>query len=144
MISWLILITAIAAALFIYQRMRRNEEQDEAEPDEGQAILDFGRAFPEEAIRAIHPTADGQAFFVRLHDGKAGIVLSHGRHFLCHLFEPGKVRMSNAGSGQGLTLAYVDTPSLDGTYEFDTAETAAEVSLWILGSFNPLQTAMTD
>ncbi|KQR67897.1 hypothetical protein ASG25_00430 [Rhizobium sp. Leaf384] len=136
MISWFAIAASLLAAAYIYQRMKRQQADDLSTPDEGQAILDFGRAFPDEAIRAIHPTADGNAFFVRLHDGKAGIVLGQGRHYLCHLIVPGKVRITHAASGRGLGLSFSDTAIFDGTYEFATGETAAEVSLWILGSFS--------
>ncbi|PYE42596.1 hypothetical protein DFI02_106166 [Rhizobium sp. PP-F2F-G20b] len=136
MISWFAIVASLFAAAYIYQRMKRQEAEELSEPDEGQAILDFGRAFPDEAIRAIHPTADGHAFFVRLHDGKAGIVLSQGRHYLCHLIVPSKVRITHAQSGRGLALSFNDTATFDGTYEFSNTETAAEVSLWILGSFS--------
>jgi hypothetical protein len=140
MLSWLVVVACLMLAAYVYQRMKRQREEDEMLPDEGQAILDFGRAFPEEAIRAIHPTADGRAFFVRLHDGRAGIILSQGRHFLCHLIVPGKVRVEPAAGDRTLKLGFGESAMLDGTYAFPTAETAADVSLWILGSFNPQPT----
>lgn len=134
---WPVSIVAAFLAAIFYMRMKARDERDRREPDTGLAILDFGRAYPDEAIRAIHATADEKAFFVRLHDGKAGFMLSQGNHFLCHLMEPGKISVSSSDGGRGLNVHFADFPYLDGIYEFPSAETAAEVSLWILGSFNP-------
>ncbi|WP_438748675.1 hypothetical protein [Pararhizobium sp. O133] len=134
---WPIVIMGVLLATIFYMRMKARAEKDRREPDAGLAIMDFGRAFPDEAIRDIHATADEKAYFVRLHDGKAGFMAAHGTHFVCHLIEAGKVNTSNAPSGRGLTVHFADIAYLDGTYEFRSAEIAAEVSLWLLGSFNP-------
>ena len=134
---WPIVILCILLAGIFYMRMKERADSDREEPDTGSAILDFGRAFPEEAIRAIHATADEKAYFVRLHDGKAGFMAAHGNHFVCHLIEAGKVNVSDAPSGSGLCVHFADFAYLDGVYEFISPAVAAEVSLWLLGSFNP-------
>lgn len=134
---WPLVIFCIVLAGFFYMRMRARAESDRRMPDAGMAIVDFGRAFPGEAIRAIHATIDGKAFFVRLHNGKAGFMASHGAHFVCHLLEPGRASVNSAASGRGLEIRFADFAYLDGTFEFATPEIAAEVSLWLLGSFAP-------
>ena len=135
--TWIIVIVCVVLAGLFYIRMKARAEEDRLSPDAGQAILDFGRAFPDEAIRAIHSTKDDKAYFVRLHDGKAGFMASHGTHFVCHLIEPGRVQVTMTDSGQGLSVQFLDFPHLDGRYEFRGADIAAEVSLWLLGSFQP-------
>lgn len=135
--TWIIVIVCVVLAGLFYIRMKARAEEDRLSPDAGQAILDFGRAFPDEAIRAIHSTRDDAAYFVRLHDGKAGFMASHGTHFVCHLIEPGRVQVEMSDSGQGLSVHFLDFPHLDGRYEFRGADIAAEVSLWLLGSFQP-------
>ena len=134
---WPIIISCILLAGIFYMRMKARVDKDRQAPDTGLAILDFGRAFPDEAIRAIHATVDEKAFFVRLHDGKAGFMISHGKHFVCHVIQPGKVNVSRAPSGRGLDMHFTEFASFDGIYEFQSPETAAEVSLWMLGSFKP-------
>lgn len=135
---WYIIAMAVLLAAIFYMRMTARAEEVER-PDAGLAILDFGRAYPGEAIRQIHLTADGKAVFVRLHDGKAGCMLNNGNHYLCHLIEPGKVRTRNSGTGRGLIVEFPDSAFPGGTFEFRTAQEAAEVSLWLLGSFRPIQ-----
>ncbi len=135
--AWIITIVCVVLAGLFYVRMKARAEEDRLSPDAGQAILDFGRAFPDEAIRAIHSTRDDLAYFVRLHDGKAGFMASHGTHFVCHLIEPGRVQVTMTESGQGLSAHFLDFPHLDGHFEFRSAEIAAEVGLWLLGSFQP-------
>jgi hypothetical protein len=56
---------------FICVRMAA-KNQEEGLHDTGLAIIEFNRAFPNEAIRQLQATANGQAVFVRLHDNKAG------------------------------------------------------------------------
>lgn len=99
---WLLLLVAIAAVCLFYIRMNARAERDADNPDAGSAIVEFGRAFPEEAIRALHSTVDRTAIFLRLHDGKAGFIQSHGTHYVCHVIQPGKVRVNTSESGRGL------------------------------------------
>jgi hypothetical protein len=134
---WPIVIICILLAGIFYMRMKERADKDRQKPDAGLAILDFGRAFPDEAIRAIHAAADEKAYFVRLHDGKAGFMAAHGTHFVCHLIQAGRVNVGNAPSGRGLTVHFADFAYLDGVFEFSSPDVAAEVSLWLLGSFSP-------
>ena len=134
---WLLLLALVAAVGAFYVRMNARAEHDADNPDAGSAIVEFGRAFPDEAIRALHSTVDRQAIFLRLHDGKAGFIQSHGTHYVCHVIQPGKVRVNTSESGQGLIVHFPEFNYLDNAFEFRTAAEAAEVSLWLLGSFTP-------
>ena len=134
---WLLLLVAIAAVCLFYIRMNARAERDADNPDAGSAIVEFGRAFPDEAIRALHSTVDRTAIFLRLHDGKAGFIQSHGTHYVCHVIQPGKVRVNTSESGRGLIVHFPDFAYLDNAFEFRTAAEAAEVSLWLLGTFSP-------
>ncbi|OAP34529.1 hypothetical protein AU381_24665 [Sinorhizobium glycinis] len=134
---WLMLIALIAVVGAFYVWMNARAERDADNPDTGSAMVEFGRAFPDEAIRALHSTIDGKAIFLRLHHGKAGFIQSHGTHYVCHVIHPGKLRVNNSESGQGLIVHFPDFAYLDNNFEFRMAAEAAEVSLWLLGSFNP-------
>lgn len=134
---WLLLLAAVALAAAFYMRMNARAERDITNPDAGLAMVEFGRAFPDEAIRALHSTLDHKAIFLRLHDGKAGFIQSYGSHFVCHVIQPGKVRVNGSESGRDLIVHFPDFTYLDNTFEFRTAAEAAEVSLWLLGSFSP-------
>ena len=59
MVTWGIVFALILALAYFSSRMVRQE--DEGFQDAGLAILEFGRAFPQEAIRSLHATADGKA-----------------------------------------------------------------------------------
>ncbi|MDO9415361.1 hypothetical protein [Pararhizobium sp.] len=135
MIWTAVAMTVLLAGIF-YMRMNARAEESEG-PDAGLAIIEFGRAFPDEAIRQIHMTADSQTLFVRLHDGKAGCMRNQGHHYVCHLIEPGMVRVQNSPSGKGLIMDFPGSAFHGGTFEFRNAKEAAEVSLWLLGSFRP-------
>ncbi|ASY56273.1 hypothetical protein SS05631_c13280 [Sinorhizobium sp. CCBAU 05631] len=137
MMLWFILIAVVAFVAAFYAWMNARAERDASNPDTGSAMVEFGRAFPDEAIRALHATIDGKAIFLRLHDGKAGFIQSHGTHYVCHVIHPGKLRVNSSESGQGLIVHFPDFAYLDNSFEFRTAAEAAEVSLWLLGSFNP-------
>lgn len=110
-------------------------QEEEGFQDAGLAIMEFGRAFPQEAIRNLHATADGKAVFVRLHDNKAGFMRSLRNHFACHLIEPGTVRVRALPSGKGIAVEFLDAPSHNGEFTFSNPAVAAEVSLWLLGNY---------
>ena len=134
---WTITIASLLLAGLVFRQMfRREEEQELAGEDAGLAILEYGRAFPDEAIREMITTANGRTVFLRLHDGKAGCMNAHGHHFSCHLIEPGTVRVYGAGPKR-LDVKFANAAYEGGTFEFRDERDAAEVSLWLLGSFMP-------
>ncbi|MCR6501829.1 hypothetical protein MUO32_22590 [Shinella sp. CPCC 101442] len=134
---WTIIIACLFLAGLIFRHsFRRDDGQEQAGDDSGLAIVEFGRAFPEEAIRAVVTTRDRRTVFLRLHDGKAGCMQAHGHHYACHLIEPGTVRVSSAGPKR-LSIQFANAAFEGGTYEFQDEKEAAEVSLWLLGSFMP-------
>lgn len=135
---WTIAIASLLLVGLIFRQSfrRRSEEPEMAGENAGLAILEFGRAFPEEAIRAVITTANGRTVFLRLHDGKAGCMHAHGHHYSCHLIEPGTVRVTSAGPKR-LAVEYANAAFEGGTFEFRDEKQAAEVSLWLLGSFMP-------
>jgi hypothetical protein len=134
MVTWGIVFALILALAYFSSRMVRQQEDDGFQ-DAGLAILEFGRAFPQEAIRSLHATADGKAVFVRLHDNKAGVMRSLRNHFACHLIEPGTVRVRDLPSGKGFAVEFLDAPSHNGEFTFSNPAIAAEVSLWLLGNY---------
>ena len=131
---WTVVI--IAALLLLGLFFRQGLRMDEDHEDAGLAIVEFGRAFPGEAIREIIATADGRTMFLRLHEGKAGCMHAHGHHYSCHLIEPGSVRVAGAGARR-LSVRFANAAFAGGIFEFRDEREAAEVSLWLLGSFMP-------
>ncbi|WP_337181389.1 hypothetical protein [Shinella sp.] len=134
---WTITIACLLLAGLIFrQSFRKRNEEIEMAGDAGLAILEFGRAFPGEAIRAVISTANGRTVFLRLHDGKAGCMNAHGHHYSCHLIEPGMVHVTGAGPKR-LNVKFSNAAFEGGMFEFRDEKEAAEVSLWLLGSFMP-------
>lgn len=130
---WSVVLAAlVAAAYYITRAASRNDEDDLH--DTGLAIVEFGRAYPGEAIRDLHGTADREAIFVRLHDGKAGLMRNHRNHYACHLIKPGRTRISPLPDARGFTAEFLDSPTQTGKFVFSSEKDAAEVSLWLLGS----------
>lgn len=133
-VVWCILFAIVIFIAYYATRMASQNKEDGLH-DTGLAILEFGRAFPTEAIRQLQTTADGQAVFVRLHDDKAGFMRNVRNHFSVHLIEPGRARAKISATGHGLTIDFLDVPHHNGTFEFKTPTEAAEVSLWLLGNY---------
>lgn len=133
LVIWLILVIAVVFLAFWATRLAAHQEEDGLH-DMGVALMEFGRAFPTEAIRDLHSTADGNVVFVRLHDNKAGFMRSMRGHYSCHLIEPGMVRVNPMSNGRGLEIVFNDLPAHSGKFEFKSVSDAAEVSLWLLGS----------
>jgi len=131
---WTITVVCLLLAGLIFRQSFRREEKTDAADDTGLAILEFGRAFPGEAIRQVIATVDGRTVFLRLHDGKAGCMHAHGHHFACHLIEPGTVRVESHGPAR-LAVTFANNAFEGGVFTFRSESDAAEVSLWLLGSF---------
>lgn len=102
--------------------------------DHGDAILEFSRAYPGEAIRSVVMTADGGASFMRLASGKTGFLQAMGKHFVARLIEPQAVSVEPLDGQPGLKVAFHDSTLKGGDYLFASTEEAAEVSLWLCGS----------
>lgn len=133
-IVWSVIFAIVVCVAFVAVRMAAQEDE-EGLRDTGLAIIEFNRAFPAEAIRALQATANGQAVFVRLHDNKAGFMRNMQRHYACHLIEPGRVRVLSSETGKGLSIQFLDAPHHNATFEFASAKEASEVSLWLLGNY---------
>nr|WP_316657191.1 hypothetical protein [uncultured Gellertiella sp.] len=134
MVVWGVLMVGILSAAYIASRLGE-KEQEKGFQDTGMAILEFGRAYPGEAIRQLHATSDGDVVFVRLHDNKAGFMRSLRGHYACHLIEPGSVHVSPLADGRGLNIEFIDVPHHNGAFTFASPQVAAEVSLWLLGNY---------
>lgn len=133
-IGWAVTLGLVAVVGYLATRFQR-EDTDAPGTDAGLALLEFGRAFPNEAVRSLHVTADGKAVFVRLHDNKAGFMRNMGNHYACHLIEPGRVRVRPIDKAAGFAVDFLDAPYHNGNFTFPTAAEAAEVSLWLLGNY---------
>ncbi|MDE1158836.1 MAG: hypothetical protein PW791_11285 [Neorhizobium sp.] len=132
---------AIVVGLAYYATRVAKLNGEESDNDLGLAILEFGKAFPGEAIRSLRATADGKAIFVRLHDGKAGIMKAHKHHNACHLIEPGRVRITPRSDSKGFAAEFFDAPTQSGTFVFKNEQEAAEVSLWLLDNYLTAESA---
>jgi hypothetical protein len=133
LIIWITIVALILILVFYIRRIaRRNDEQGRY--DLGTAILEFGRAFPEEAIRSLHGTKDGDVF-VRLHNDKTGFMRNRRNHYACHLIQPGRVRIVPLADAKGFVAEFLDAPTLNGEFIFVKESEAAEVSLWLLDNY---------
>ena len=103
--------------------------------DPGEAIMEFARAFPDEAIRSVTMTRDAKACFLRLADGKVGFLQTMGRHYVARLILPGTASVTPLEGQPGLKIKFHDSTLKGGEYVFQNSEEAAEVSLWLCGSF---------
>jgi hypothetical protein len=130
-ILWAAIAGLILGLVYLIRRVLRRGEK-ESSFDVGMAIMQFGRAFPGEAIRDLHGTADGNAIFVRLHDGKAGIMRNRSNHFACHLIKPGRVRITPSADAKGFSAIFLDAPTQNSDFVFRNENEAADVSLWLL------------
>lgn len=103
--------------------------------DPGLAIMEYQRAFPDEAIRDACMTADGQASFFRLASGKTGFLKAMGRHYICRLIEPGTVSVRPLNGRPGLHVDFHETSLAAGDYVFKKEQEAADVAQWLLDGF---------
>lgn len=130
---WLLAIFLITMfSIYSMQLAARHREDDE---EAGPALIEFGRAFPKEAVRDVVATADRQTVFLRLYDNKVGCVQYRGRTMSCRLLRPGSVTVLPGSSEYAVQLDFRNSVSDSGEFVFLSERQAAEVSLWLLGSF---------
>ncbi|MBP1849871.1 hypothetical protein [Rhizobium halophytocola] len=129
--SWAFIFGLVIVFAYFSTRLTKREDE-EGLGDTGLAILEFGRAFPNEAIRSLHTTADQQTVFVRLFDNRAGFMRQTRHHYACHLIEPGTIRVQPLADGKGFAVEFREFPSQSGEFRFANVKEAAEVSLWML------------
>lgn len=135
LLAWLVIIGA-ALIFFFWATGLVKQDQENERFDAGLAIVEFGRAYPNEAIRNVIISADGDMVFLRLWEGSTGCMRSKGSSgFLCHIIDPSEVTVTPSADGKGLTLDFPALRALSGSFEFRSQRDAAEVLLWILGSF---------
>ena len=131
----LIVVVAFAVTLLIGVVHYTGGSRSKGGRDHGEVILEFARAYPGEAIRSVTMTKDGNASFLRLADGKTGFIQSMGRHQVARLILPGDVSVQPVEEQPGLHIEFHESTLKGGDYIFASAEDAAEVSLWLCGSF---------
>ncbi|SOE08380.1 hypothetical protein SAMN05877838_0095 [Hoeflea halophila] len=131
----LIVVVAFAVTLLIGVVHYTGGSRTEKDRDHGEVILEFARAYPGEAIRSVTMTRDGNASFLRLADGKTGFIQTMGRHQVARLILPGDVSVRPVDDQPGLHIEFHESTLKGGDYIFASAEDAAEVSLWLCGSF---------
>ena len=131
----LIVIVVFAVTLIVGVVHYTGGSRQKEDRDHGEVIMEFARAYPGEAIRSVTMTRDGDASFLRLADGKTGFMQSMGRHHVARLILPGEVSVAPLDDEPGLHIEFHESTLKGGNYVFETAEAAAEVSLWLCGSF---------
>jgi len=127
-------ILAVAFGFFFWATGMVKQEQVNDRFDAGLAILEFARAYPNEAIRNLVMTADGEMVFLRLWTGGTGCMRRISNRYLCNLIEPERVSTTLTPDSRGIMLEFFDLKPLSGSYYFRTEKEAAEVSLWLLGA----------
>ena len=127
-------ILSVFLGFFFWATNLLKTEADGERFDAGLAILEFGRAYPDEAIRQVLMTADGEMVFLRLWTGRTGLMRRMGNRTLCHLVNPVDVRVSSEDDGRTLTINFPAIKPMSGTFGFRSEKEAAEVGLWLLGS----------
>ena len=132
LVFWIIVLSVFLGFFFWATNLLKTEAEGE-KFDAGLAILEFGKAYPYEAIRHVLMSSDGEMVFLRLWTGRTGLMRRMGNREYCHLVDPADVRVSDAG-GKSLTITFPALKQMSGTFAFRSEKEAAEVGLWLLGS----------
>ena len=125
-------ISATLLSIYLFRKVATMENQSD---EIGSALLVFGKAFPGEPVRDVQPTADAGAVFLRLSDGNTGYIQAFKKHVVCQILKPGSVSVQPSDGDNVIHLEFGDNRLEDGDFRFKDARQAAEVSLWLLGSF---------
>ena len=132
LVFWIVVLSVFLGFFSWATNLLKTEAEGERF-DAGLAILEFGKAYPDEAIRQVLMSSDGEMVFLRLWTGRTGLMRRMGNREYCHLVDPADVRVSEAG-GKSLTITFPALKQMSGTFAFRSEKEAAEVGLWLLGS----------
>ena len=131
----LLVAIVVAGIVIVVLTVHRSGGSKQATIDDaGAAIMEFGKAYPALPIRDVVLTADRHAAFLRLADDRAGFVQAHGRHSIARLLDGGGVAVSAGPDSRSLKVDFRETTFAGGVFTFQSAEEAAEVSLWLVGA----------
>jgi hypothetical protein len=133
LVFWIVVLSVFFGFFFWATNLLKTEAEGERF-DAGLAILEFGRAYPDEAIRQVLMSSDGDMVFLRLWTGRTGLMRRVGNRDLCHLVNPADVRVSLQPDGKSLEILFPNMRHMSGTFQFRSEREAAEVGLWLLGS----------
>lgn len=92
-----------------------------------QALRRFAVDFPDEAVVAVHLTRDARTAFLKLADGRIGIVHGVGDRFLTRLLKPADIGDAGPREPAGVTLRLNDFTWPGGVFEFADAAAAEAV-----------------
>lgn len=135
--SGLIIVVLVAAGLFLLRmKLLQMRNRTASEEVAGPAIVEFGEAFPGEAIRAVVTTEDMKSVFLRLADGKTGFLELQNRRDIARIIEPGTVRATDPVGDKSLSVELDGPESPARIFTFSSPQDAAEVALWLFGTFS--------
>ncbi|MDH6268043.1 hypothetical protein M2360_003446 [Rhizobium sp. SG_E_25_P2] len=130
---WAVILAAALGFFYWATGFVRQSEANERF-DAGLAVLEFARAYPNEAIRNLVMTIDGDMVFLRLWTGGAGCMRRVSNRYLCSLIDAERVTLSATADPKTLSIEFHEHTALTGVFSFRSEKDAAEVSLWLLGS----------
>jgi hypothetical protein len=128
-----IVILAIVAGFYLFRREK--QAPTASIEDAGAAIVEFGKAYPALPIRDVILTKDRASAFLRLADGRVGVVQAVGSNTIARLITPGSILVQPSEGNATIRLDFRDATFRNGAFAFTTAQDAAEVSLWLVGAF---------
>ncbi|MCR9134788.1 MAG: hypothetical protein NXI27_02255 [Alphaproteobacteria bacterium] len=142
---WVLSLTIVAGVfVLLYMRASRLRHLGpQAVEDTGSVIVTFSRAYPNNPIREVRKTEDGETAFLRTADGAVGLVHGSGNYNVATLLEPGSIMVESAENDRTIRLHFSRDNIRDGAFTFATIEDAAEVSLWLCGNFLPVDSTET-
>jgi len=126
----LIFVLVVAAAAIAAIALRKIKRRDSRSEDPGDVLVQFGSNFPDAAVRDVVRTRDGRTSFLRLADGRTGVVEAIGRRYEMRILQPLTRHVAEAGDERTLTIDF-GGPKGSRLYAFSRPEDAAELSLWL-------------
>ncbi|RYE53916.1 MAG: hypothetical protein EOP18_08345, partial [Rhizobiaceae bacterium] len=115
LVFWIVLLSVFLGFFSWATNLLKTEAEGERF-DAGLAILEFGRAYPDEAIRQVLMSSDGDMVFLRLWTGRTGLMRRVGNRELCYLVNPADVRVSLQSDGKTLEILFPNMKHMSGTF----------------------------
>ncbi len=139
-IGLVIFIAVILVGLGAGVYLRRMGRQSAADSDDTRpALAVFANAYPDITVRDVVQTEDRSHAFLRLADGRIGLVQTAENEPVATILRPSDIRLETAEHDRKLRLRMAAPNLRDGIFTFATEAETAEVSLWLVSGSIPPQ-----
>lgn len=131
-----VLLAALGGVAYV-RRMGRKSAAAVGGEDMTMALSAFSQSYPDATVRDVVQTKDGASAFLRLADGRTGLVRMTHPNVAVTIVTLNDVQVETSEQDRTLRLHAAHDAIANGVYAFGSEAETAEVSLWLASGLIP-------